>query len=297
MQNEQRVAFVSWSLTTVEQNYAQIEKECLAIVFACERFNQYIHGREQITVHTDHRPLVPIFNKPIYNAPKQLQRMLLRLQKYTLTVQYCPGRKMYIADMLSRAYSQEKTPKFKTEYQIFQLQPEVQLYKEIEEVNPALHVRLSEDGLAKLRETTTKDNTLSELAKLIHQGWPESKINVPLSIRAFWPYGDELVVDRNIVFKGTKVVISKAMQPLMLQRIHTSHQGPVACTRRARDVIFWLGITKEILHLASQCSICNEYAAKQQKEPLMSPEVPTAPWSMIAQDLFTFSGKTYLITI
>jgi len=56
-------------------------------------------------------------------------------------------------------------------------------------------------------------------------------------------------------------------------------------------------MTKEILHLASQCSICNEYAAKQQKELLMSPEVPTALWSMIAQDLFTFAGKKYLITI
>jgi len=140
LQNEQRVAFVSWSLTTVEQNYAQIEKECLAIVFACKCFNQYIHGREQTMVHTDHRPLVPIFNKPIYNAPKRLQRMLLRLQKYTITVQYCPGRKMYIGDILSHAYLQEQTPTFKTEYQIFQLQQEVQLYKEIEEVDPALHV-------------------------------------------------------------------------------------------------------------------------------------------------------------
>ena len=84
-------------------------------------------------------------------------------------------------------------------------------------------------------------------------------------------------MDRNIVLKGTKVVVPKAM--------------------RARDVIFWPAMTKEILHLVSQCSICNKYAAKQQKEPLMSPEVPTAPWSMIAQDLFTFAGKTYLITI
>jgi len=297
LQNEQPVAFVSRSLTKAEQNYAQIEKECLAIVFACERFNQYIHGREQTTVHTDHRPLVPIFNKPIYNAPKRLQRMLLRLQKYTLTVQYCPGRKMHIADMLSRAYLQEQTPTSKTEYQIFQLQQEHRLYKEIEEVDPALHVRLSENGLAKLREATTKDNTLSELSKFIHQGWPEFKHNVPLSVRAFWPYRDELVVDRNIVFKGTKVVIPKAMRPLMLQRIHSSHQGPVACSRRARDVIFWPGMTKEVLHLASQCAICNEFAAKQQKEPLMSPEVSTAPWSMVAQDLFTFAGKTYLITI
>ena len=54
----------------------------------------------------------------------------------------------------------------------------------------------------------------------------------------------------------------------MLHRIHSSHQGPVACVRRARDVTFWPGLTKEIIHLASQCSTCNEYAAKQQKEPL-----------------------------
>ena len=104
LQQGQPVAFVSHSLTKAEQNYAQIEKECLAIVFACERFNQYIHSRKQTNVHTDHRPLVPIFSNPIYNAPKRLQRMLLRLQKYVLKVMYCPGKEMYIADMLSRAF-------------------------------------------------------------------------------------------------------------------------------------------------------------------------------------------------
>ena len=66
LQQGQPVAFVSCSLTKAEQNYAQIEMECLAIVFACERFNQYIHGRKQTTIQTDHRPLVPIFSKPIY---------------------------------------------------------------------------------------------------------------------------------------------------------------------------------------------------------------------------------------
>ena len=70
LQSGQPVAFVSRSLNKAEQNYAQIEKECLAIVFSCECFNQYIHGRDKITVHTDHRPLVPIFTKPVYNAPK-----------------------------------------------------------------------------------------------------------------------------------------------------------------------------------------------------------------------------------
>ena len=298
LQNEQPVAFVSRSLTKAEQNYAQIEKECLAIVFACERFNQYIHGREQTTILTDHRPLVPIFNKPIYNAPKRLQRMLLRLQKYTLTVWYCPGgHKMYIADMLSWAYLQEQAPTSVSNYQIFQLHQEARLYKEIEDIDAAMHVRLSERGLARLREATVEDNTLRELTKVTRQGWPELKHDVPLSIRAFWPYRDELVVNGNIVFKGTKVVVPKALQSLMLQRIHSSHQGPEACVRRARDVIFWPGMSNEIRHLASQCPTCNEYTAKQQKEPLMSPDPPTAPWSMVAQDLFSFTGKAYLITV
>ena len=53
----------------------------------------------------------------------------------------------------------------------------------------------------------------------------------------------------------------------------------------------------EIRHLASQCSTCNDYTTKQQKEPLLSPEVPTRPWAIVAQDLFTFAEKSYLITV
>ena len=60
LQKGQPVAFISHSLTKGEQNCAQIEKECLAIVFACEHFNQYIHGQDQTVVLTDHRPLVLI---------------------------------------------------------------------------------------------------------------------------------------------------------------------------------------------------------------------------------------------
>ena len=88
LQKGQPVTFASRALNKTEQTYAQIEKECMAILFACERFNQYLHGRETITVSTDHKPLVPIFTKSIFKAPKQLQRMILRLQKYNLKVQY-----------------------------------------------------------------------------------------------------------------------------------------------------------------------------------------------------------------
>jgi hypothetical protein len=50
MQDDRPVAYASRSLNSAEKNYAQIEKEALAIVFSCERFDQYIHGKEDVKV-------------------------------------------------------------------------------------------------------------------------------------------------------------------------------------------------------------------------------------------------------
>lgn len=71
LQNGQPVAFASRTLTPVEQRYAQIEKECLAIVFACAKFSQYITRRELITVESDHKPLQAIFKKSLLAAPSR----------------------------------------------------------------------------------------------------------------------------------------------------------------------------------------------------------------------------------
>ena len=52
-QNGRPVAHTSQALSSTECNYAQIEKECLAIVFATQRFEQYILGRDKVHVLTD----------------------------------------------------------------------------------------------------------------------------------------------------------------------------------------------------------------------------------------------------
>ena len=86
LQNGLPVAYSSRSLTSAEINYAQIEKELLAIVFACEKFDQYVYGRDKVHVQSDHKPLEVIFKRPLVTAPKRLQRMLLRLQRYSLDI-------------------------------------------------------------------------------------------------------------------------------------------------------------------------------------------------------------------
>ena len=102
MQNGQPVAFASCALSKTEKAYAQIEKELLAIVFGCERFSQYLIGKEAINVESDHKPLEVIFRKSLLSAPRHLQRMLLRLQHYNLKVTYKRRAEMYIADLLTR---------------------------------------------------------------------------------------------------------------------------------------------------------------------------------------------------
>jgi hypothetical protein len=82
LQEDQPVAFASRALSKTETNYAPIEAEALAVVFACEHFDSYILGK-QITVFSDHKPLETILNKSILKAPKRLQRMRLRLQQDT----------------------------------------------------------------------------------------------------------------------------------------------------------------------------------------------------------------------
>ena len=85
MQEGKSVRFLSNALTPAEQNYSNIERELLAVLFACEKLHTYTFGRE-ILVHTDHNPLEAIFQKPISLAPARLQRMLLRLSTYNLQV-------------------------------------------------------------------------------------------------------------------------------------------------------------------------------------------------------------------
>ena len=300
LQNGQPVTFASRALSPVEGNYAQIEKEMLAIVFACERFDHYLHGKAEIKVETDHKPLVTIMQKSIHQAPKRLQRMLMRLQKYAVVIYHKPGKEMYISDMLSRAYLPAKTRnQTETPYHIFLAQQEEQenkLYHEIEEVNQPAHMNLKEGTQEQIQKATQTDPVMQELASTVLLGWPEARQHVSPAIRAYWNYRDELTVFDGIIYKGMKVVIPKVLRKVMVEKAHSSHTGQ-ACVRRARDVIFWPGMKDEIEARINECDTCCEYMAKQQKEPLMSHKIPSLPWEKVGQDIFSLHGHSYLVTV
>ena len=72
LQDGQPIAFASKSLTDTETRYANIKREFLAIVFACQRFNMYVLGRS-FTVESDHKPLEMIHQKSLASTLPRLQ--------------------------------------------------------------------------------------------------------------------------------------------------------------------------------------------------------------------------------
>ncbi|KAL5516836.1 hypothetical protein EMCRGX_G002260 [Ephydatia muelleri] len=94
------VVYASRSLTETERRYAQIEKEALAITWACEKFSEYILGK-QISIETDHKPLVPLLSsKRLDDLPPRVLRFRLRLMRFAFSIVHVPGKYMYTADAL-----------------------------------------------------------------------------------------------------------------------------------------------------------------------------------------------------
>ena len=97
------VAYASRALSDAERRYAQIEKEALAITWACDKFAMYLLGKI-FQVETDHKPLVPILSsKHLDTLPPRVLRFRLRLDRFDFSISHIPGKHMYTADTLSRS--------------------------------------------------------------------------------------------------------------------------------------------------------------------------------------------------
>lgn len=280
------VAFASRTLTESEKHYAQIEKECLASVWACEKFSQYVTGLPTFRLLTDHKPLVPlIMSKDINNVPVRCQRLLMRLMRFNPEAEYVPGTNLIIADALSRR-PMEHTPH------------DIDAADDITAYVEAVQLRsFSATRLQDVKEATDRDEELQAVMDYIVSGWPEYVRDLPTYLHKYYEIRHHLSVSERLLLYDDRIYIPKSLQKYILERIHDGHQGINKCLERARSSVYWLGITAQVQSTVESCNHCQKYRNTQQKEPLISTPLPTRPWERIAADLCDYGNDTYLIVV
>ena len=99
-----------------------------------------------------------------------------------------------------------------------------------------------------------------------------------------------------IIFYHDRIVIPAVERSLVLKDVHNGHQGESKCLRRAREVVWWPGMTNEIREMVQNCKVCEQHRL-QPKEPLLATPLPERPWWRLATDLFEFNSKHYLLVV
>lgn len=284
MQNNQPVAFGSRSLTASEQKWAQIEKELLAIVFACEKFHYFIYGRN-VLIQSDHKPLETLVKKELDEVTVRLQRMFLMLLKYLgIEVRYTPGKQLLIADCLSRAFLND------TGIENEELKYVIHLVKK--------RVCVSKDNYEIYVSDTQKDYQLQELIGYI-QGegeWPSPK-NIPLYLHPFQKIKSELKYEEKLLFMNDKLIVPSSLRGKLINILHEPHFGIEKTLARARQLFYWPGISGDITSIVKNCRICEKYLRNNCGEPLIQESNPEYPWQKISMDIYEYKNKSYIVLI
>ena len=269
----QPIAFASKSLTDVETRYANIKRELLAIVFACQRFSTYLLGRSFVA-ESDHKPLEMIAMKNLANVPPRLQRMLLELQRYDVTIKYRPGKEMQLADALSHCPARASQ--------------EIKLDMQVD------YIAFTKPWIEKLKDSTQRDPILVTVYQLTQQGWPHQRRHVPRLARRYWDFRDELSTDDGMLLKGPRLVIPGELQEGYLSRLHKGHLSASKVQENAKQHMYWTGIDADIEDYTKRCQECIK-RSQVAKEPLQPHDIPEGPWRKLDIDYFTFDGNSYVL--
>lgn len=264
------ISYANRTLSDVERRYSQTEKEALALVWACERFESYLIGLSFDLV-TDHKPLLTIYrgNKRSKTASARIERWVLRLQPFDFRVVHVRG-KNNIADPLSRLIKTDNSATLTK--------------SQLEDMAFIRNVALESTPRAlttkQIERDSDVDSELTEVRRCVQFGdW--SQFSGPKLYRVV---ADELCRVGNVLLRGSRIVIPKSLRAQVIELAHEGHLGIVGTKQNLRSKVWWPGIEKEAEQFTRSCHGCQLTGRGLNKQPIRTTKLPSNPWEDLAAD-------------
>ena len=245
---ERVIAYASRVLSKPECNYSATERECLAVVFATQKFRPYLYGTK-FTVVTDHCSLCWL--QKVKNPNGRLARWGMILQDFEYEIVYKSGKKHLDADALSRnpIESEKKTDA-----------PDASIC-------PVLV--LTEEQVDSIRRDQQQEEWIRSLLAVHTDPQASHKRNIKRQARCYSV--KEGLLHRNICTDGCikqALVLPETMKREILESLHddqsAGHLGISKTFNKIRSRYYWPRMYSQIVNYVQSCTQCNQKKTCQQ---------------------------------
>ena len=299
-------------VTDTEARYSVSELELLAVTWALEKTKYFCAGAPQLTLVTDHRPLVSIINHKSLGdlTTPRIQRLRERLYRYpSLVAVWQAGKKQVVSDCLSR-FPVDKPDKsdLLAEYDLDE-SVHVLSIRNIRLVVAEVSDNNTEEDITKSIETSDlllqriktaclHDSTYRKLHDMVLNNFPDHKSQLDDDLKPYWSCRDFLSTDGPVVLYKHRTLIPQELRKHIVDQLHASHSGESKTIMRAQQSVFWPGLLHQVKDKIRRCPECQRFKPANCSEPPLHNadfENPEAAGQFLSLDFFHLDQQEWLV--
>ena len=312
-----------------EERYAPLEGEMLSVVYALHQLKYFVLGCPDLTIATDHKPLLHILNNRSLGdiENKRIMNLKEKTLDFKFGIVHVPGKLHPGPDGMSR---NPTTPGEKLDIpgENFEVTDELEepgsylggssttelrsiilanlrindATDEADEIECALvaDIVASISNIVSWDEVKTEtesDQHMLLLREQTEKGFPSDSRSLQPELRPYGTRSNDMSVLDGVILAGNRVIIPGPLRKRVLQSLHAAHQGIPAMKQRALESVWWPNITVDITRTRHECQACNQSQKSNPSLPPYDPPQPVYPFQMLCTDFFTLHSKHYLVIV